>query len=188
MNAFDFDNTLYNGESAVDLALFMIKNNKRIILWLPTIFWNLLKYKLCFISAEKVERKVNDFLRDIVRDKSELLSLTAKFWKTHSCKLNKALLKKVGKDDVIITAGPDFLFSSIKSSLGTSNIICSEVDLDRKKVVYLNFGSNKVKKYRKICGDRTVGCFFTDSYNDKAMMDIAKKVFLVRNGRCRRIK
>ena len=46
MKVFDFDNTLYHGESAVDLAIFMIKNNKKIILYLPKIFINLIKYKL----------------------------------------------------------------------------------------------------------------------------------------------
>ena len=29
MNVFDFDNTIYRGESAVDLAIFMIKSNKK---------------------------------------------------------------------------------------------------------------------------------------------------------------
>ena len=37
MIVFDFDNTLYRGESSVDFALFMIRYNPRIILWLPKI-------------------------------------------------------------------------------------------------------------------------------------------------------
>ena len=60
MKAFDFDNTLYFGESSVDFALFMMKKNKKIILWLPRIFWGLLKYKLCLISREKIEDDTTD--------------------------------------------------------------------------------------------------------------------------------
>jgi len=35
MKAFDFDNTIYRGESSIDLAVYMIRNNKKIILYLP---------------------------------------------------------------------------------------------------------------------------------------------------------
>ena len=51
MKVFDFDNTLYHGESSVDLALYMIRTNKKIIKYLPSIFINLIKYKLCMVES-----------------------------------------------------------------------------------------------------------------------------------------
>lgn len=180
MNVFDFDNTLYKGESSVDFALFMIKNNKKIILWLPKIFWNLFKYKLCLLSKDEIENMINDFMKAIVKDKNEVLNLTEDFWKKYKRKLNKIILEKVSKDDVIITAGPSFLIEAIKSELGTCNMICSEVDLDKKQITYLNFSANKVKRYRDIYNNQPIDNFYTDSYNDKAMMDISNKVFLVK--------
>ena len=80
MKVFDFDNTLYHGESAVDLSLFMIKNNRRIILYLPKIFINLIKYKLCIVRKEKMVRAINDFMRNALRDKNKIYEAVEGFW------------------------------------------------------------------------------------------------------------
>jgi len=188
MKAFDFDNTLYHGESAVDFALYMIRNNRKIILWLPVIFFNLIKYKLCLITGEKMETTVNSFMRSCLKDKSGLMDDVERFWRRNIRRLDRKMLSRIKKDDIIITAGPSFLFEPIKELLVTSRMICTEVDLDRKKVDYLNFSGNKVKRFRQLYGNRKVSCFFTDSYNDKAMMDISDKVYLVDKGRLKRIK
>ncbi|MBQ9894046.1 MAG: haloacid dehalogenase-like hydrolase [Ruminococcus sp.] len=187
MNVFDFDNTIYRGESAVDLAVFMIKSNKKVILWMPKIFWSLLKYKLCLVSREKMQDSVNDFMSKILRDKNEVRSLTRDFWKKNIRKLDRSIIKRIGRDDVIITAGPDFMLDAVKKHLGTENVICSQTDLDRKCVIYLNFGENKLKKFKEKYGDTAIECFYTDSFNDKALMSISKKVFIVKKGKIRRI-
>lgn len=74
MKVFDFDNTLYHGESAVDLALYMIRNNKKIILYLPKIFVNLINYKLCIVKKKTMVSAINDFLRNALRDKNEIFN------------------------------------------------------------------------------------------------------------------
>lgn len=188
MKAFDFDNTLYHGESSVDFAIYMIRKNKRIILWLPTIFYNLIKYKLCLVGRDEMENTINRFLKACFTDKDEILGDTADFWRRNRKKLDMKMIGRIKKDDIIITAGPSFLFEVIKKKLGTGNMICSEIDLDRKCVKYLNFSDNKVRRYREAYGERRIDCFFTDSYNDKALMDISDKVYLVDKGRIKRIR
>lgn len=188
MKVFDFDNTLYHGESAVDLALYMIKNNKRIILYLPKIFYNLIKYKLCIAEKEKMVLAINDFLKNAIRDKEELFSAVKGFWEKNGCKLDRKMLDMIGSDDVIITAGPDFLINGIRGLINTDHIISSRIDSVKMKVRYLNFGENKVKGYKALYGDKRIDCFYTDSYNDKALMDISDKVFVVKKGRLSRIK
>ena len=188
MKAFDFDNTLYFGESSVDFALFMMKKNKKIILWLPRIFWGLLKYKLCLISREKIEDEINAFMKSVIKEKAETAKLVAEFWQKHQKNLNIELLKTVTEEDVIITAGPSFLIEAVKNKLGTSNLICSEFDAETGRVVYLNFGENKVKSFREKYAESLIDCFYTDSYNDKALMDISAKIFLVKRSRIKQIK
>ncbi len=188
MKVFDFDNNLYHGESAVDLAFFMIKNNKRILLWIPRILWNLMKYKLCLVNREGMEQAINKFLQTVIRDKEELFQQTRQFWKTHSHKLDKRIISLIKPDDIIISAGPDFLIGAVKKKLGTSNLLCSEINYEDMSVKYLNFGGNKVKRFRQLYGDAGISAFFTDSYNDKAMMDISEKVWLVSKGKIKRIR
>ena len=45
MRVFDFDNTIYNGESVFDFYLFSIKKNPKVIKYLFVVVYNLLKYK-----------------------------------------------------------------------------------------------------------------------------------------------
>ncbi len=188
MNAYDFDNTLYRGESSVDLAIFMIRNNKRIILWLPKIFWGLLRYKLCLIGRERIEQLINSFMQAVLRDREEVLGIMEDFWAQHSRKLDAAMISRIGKDDIIISASPSFLLEAISDRLGTKNLVCSEVDFDTMSVSRLNFGENKVKRFRELYGGQGIDCFYTDSYNDKALMDISGQVFIVKKGRVRRIR
>ena len=54
MKAFDFDNTLYRGESSLDFSLYMIRTHKKILLYLPVIMVNTISYKLCLVDREKL--------------------------------------------------------------------------------------------------------------------------------------
>ena len=138
MNVFDFDNTLYHGESAVDFALFMIRSNPKIILWLPKIFWNLLKYKLCLIKKGNMEAQIDRFMQSCLPDQDALIPLVRQFWKHNRRKLDFSMIRKITPVDAIITAGSYSLLRPIQKQYGTSHPICSEVDLTRKKVIFLN--------------------------------------------------
>jgi len=188
MNVFDFDNTLYHGESSVDLALFMMRNNRRIILWLPKIFYGLFRYKLCLISRERTEELINAFMQDVLHDKEEVLGITRTFWEKHSRKLDKAMISRIQKEDVIVSAGPSFLLEAISDRLGTHNLVCSEVDFERMCVARLCFRSNKLKRFREVYGDEGIERLYTDSYNDRALMDISEQVYIVKKGRIKRIR
>ena len=188
MKAFDFDNTLYRGESSLDFSLYMIQTTKKILLYLPVILPNTIKYKLCLVDREELGEAINKYMKILIRDKKEMLNLVREFWKTHAIRLDPDMLRRVRPDDLIITAGPGFLLDGIRHRLGTQNIISSEVDLDKKEITHFNFKDNKVKKFRELYGDAKIDSFYTDSYNDRVVMDISEKVFLVKNGKIRRIK
>ena len=180
MKVFDFDNTIYRGESSIDLAVYMIRNNKKIILFLPMIFKNLVKYKLCLIGREEMEVILNDFGQAVMEDKDEVPKIIERFWQTHAHKLNRKILKRISPEDIIITAGPDILINGIRDRLHTDYIISSEVDLDSGRFTYLNYKDNKVRRYREFYGDTPIDAFYTDSYNDRALMEISDRVFLVK--------
>ena len=182
MKAFDFDNTIYRGESSIDLAVYMIRNNKKIILYLPMIFTNLVKYKLCMIGREEMETILNDFCQAVMEDKDEVPRIIERFWQTHAHKLNERILKLIGPEDIIITAGPDVLINGIRDRLHTDHIISSEVDLNSGRFTYLNFKDNKVRRYKELDGDTPIDVFYTDSYNDRALMEISDRVYLVKKG------
>lgn len=188
MKVFDFDNTLYFGESAIDFVLFLIKKNKKILLWVPTIFFGLLKYKLCLISKERIEKITNDFMESVIKNRKDIEDKVDEFWHKYGKNLNIELINQIEKEDAIITAGPSFLIEKIKDCLKTANIICSNIDLETKKVISFNFGENKVKSFYEKYGDKSIESFYTDSFNDQAMMNISQKVFLVKRKKIKQIK
>ena len=187
IKVFDFDNTLYHGESSIDLAFYLIRRNKRILLYVPSILINLAKYKMCLLDREKAEQEINDFLKVAVKDKYEAAEIVESFWAENSYRLDENMIKRVRKDDVIITAGPDMLIDGIKDKLGTDNIISSIIDPDKREMVYFNFGENKAKRYKEVYGDTPIESFYTDSFNDKPLMKLANKVYIVEKGRLKRM-
>lgn len=188
MKAFDFDNTIYCGESSLDFSLYMIRTHKKILLYLPVIMANAIRYKLCLVDKEKLGAEINKYMKLIIRDKREIRHLVKTFWQTHADRLDTDMLRRIGPDDLIITAGPDFLLDGIKDRLGTQNIISSVVDLDRIEILHFNFKDNKVSRFRELYGNTRIDAFYTDSYNDQALMEISDKVFLVKKGRIKRIQ
>ena len=186
MKAFDFDNTIYRGESSLDFSLYMIRTHKKILLYLPVIMANAIRYKLCLVDKEKLGAEINKYMKLIIRDKREIRRLVKTFWQTHADRLDTDMLRRIGPDDLIITAGPDFLLDGIRDRLGTQNIISSEVDLDRIEILHFNFKDNKVSRLRELYGNTRIDAFYTDSYNDRALMEISDKVFLVNKGEIKR--
>ena len=80
MRAFDFDNTIYDGESVFDFYLFSIRYNPRVAKYIPIVFFNLFKYKLGKTTMQDLEQAVKKYSRDYLDsfdNKEELVSI---FW------------------------------------------------------------------------------------------------------------
>ena len=182
MKVFDFDNTIYKGESSVDFAFYMIRHNKRIIRYIPTILFSLVGYKLCLLKKDKLESIINDFFAGVLDGETSPESFVKAFWEINADKLNPEMLRLIAPDDIIISASPIFLFDGIRDRLNTDKIVGTEVDFEQKRITWFNFGDNKVNRYRELYGDQEIDAFYTDSYNDKDMMAIAREVYIVKHG------
>ena len=182
MKVFDFDNTIYSGESSVDFSFYMIRHNRKILRYVPTILISLLGYKLCLLSKEKLESIINNFLAGVIDGPISLSVYIKQFWKVHSYKLNRNILELIEPEDAIISASPVLLIEGVREMLNTDKIIGTELDLEQKRVIWFNFGDNKVKRFRELYGDGEIEAFYTDSYNDKDLMEISRKVFIVKKG------
>ena len=188
VKVFDFDNTIYRGESSIDFSFYMIRHNRKILLYVPMILINLVKYKMCLVKKDELEAVIDTFFEGVLDGTEDVPDLIRRFWEGHTHKLNKKILSLIAPDDVIISASPCILLDGIREKLGTENIIGTEVDLAGKRITWLNFGDNKVKRYRDLFGDRTIDAFYTDSFNDRDLMEISEKVFIVRKGKPVRIR
>ena len=188
MQAFDFDNTIYKGESAFDFALFAFKKNKRFILYTFPLIRLLIKYKRCKMTPDEFTDELNKYIYIIVGNKALIEDLVVEFWSIYDKNLYLNMLEKIHFNDVIVTTCPNFIMKGIQKRLRTKNILCTDVDLKRGKINYLNFGDNKVRLFKKKYPNRIIKNLYTDSYNDKPFMEFSKNVYLVNHGDCTKIK
>ena len=100
MQAFDFDNTIYKGESAFDFALFVMRKKISLIRYLPHILSLLYKYEKCKMSSKEFQEAFNSYASVLLKNK-EIVYLQVECNNFGSMKFHEKLgFKKA--DDIII--------------------------------------------------------------------------------------
>ena len=179
MKVFDFDNTIYNGECSLDFFMYCLKRKKSLMKYLPMVTAKALKYRTSKIGMDEVNEFVESMLVVFFDNCENLDMLVSDFWGINAKKLKPVILDKITSGDAIISASPRFLLSGIAKELGTSNLLCTEVDMKNKKISFLCYGENKVLAYREKFGRMEIDEFYTDNQNDAPLMAISKEVYLV---------
>jgi len=187
MNVYDFDNTIYDGESSLDFFYFYFKKEKGIIQYVPLIGYTLILYKLNLLPLEKLYELASKLSIAILQNKEKARKLVEEFWCMHEHKLKPQFLEKIKKEDIIITASPSILIDGIKEKLNTKNIITTEINLETGAFEFICYGKNKVQKWKEKYPNTTIDEFYTDSLSDKPLMEQAKKVYLIKRGKAPKI-
>lgn len=180
MNIFDFDNTIYDGESLVDFFCFCIMKKKSLSLYLPIVTYTAILYKLNLLSIDKLYKLASKMSAAVINNKENADLFVKEFWNKNEHKLRKFYLDKIDNNDIVITASPRILIKGITDKLKTRNIICSEFNLETGKFEFICLGENKVIALRKQYPDVTINEFYTDSLSDIPLMNLAKKSYLVK--------
>lgn len=175
MNVYDFDKTIYKGDSTVDFWKFCLKRKPRIVFEIPKVAVWAVKYKLGVCSKEQLKEKFYGFLRYFSNIDDEVNG----FWSVNNHKIKQWYLKQKREDDVIISASPEFILKPICEQLGVM-LICSKVDRKTGKLLGKNcHGKEKIHRFREVFLNEEVDDFFSDSYSDQPMAELANKAYLV---------
>ena len=183
MNVYDFDNTIYDGESSFDFFQFCLKRHPALIRYFCTIVFHLARYKLCLVTREDMLLLAEKNIFGLMRACPDYPELAEAFWDRNMKKIKP--FYRIGKreDDVILTASFDFLIEPCLHRLGIRNAVCSKADFSSGKITRLCFRENKPALFDEFFPGVTVDSFYTDSRNDLAMAKRAEKSFLVRGNR-----
>ena len=179
MNAYDFDNTIYAGESVFDFYIFCLKRYPSLIrfLFIILIAWG--KYKLLLLSREKLVALVEKYAQDFIRTVNNVEDMVEEFWDQNEHKIKRFYLETKKDDDVIVTASLGFLLRDICRRKGIKHLVCSEVDTHTGEIHRLCFRQNKPGFFRSDFPDGKIDNFFSDSMNDLPMMQLAENSYLV---------
>ena len=175
LRIYDFDDTIYDGNSTRDFAWFIIKRYKRNFFLLPVFNFFHLIYKAGILEISTLIEKIYGML--IIP--GDIRLEIQYFWDENYRKIKKFYLNKKSNNDIIVSASPEPLLKPIAERLGV-RLIASNFDIEKK--VFrgkMCMSSEKVKRLNAL-GIDSCGEFYTDSMLlDAPMLKFAKEGFLV---------
>ncbi len=177
MNVYDWDNTIYRGDSTFGFVRFCYAKRPKSLMNLPrTLFFGIL-YGLHIVP--KLVFKENLYRMFSYIDDME--QTVDEFTSSHMDHIKPFYRERHREDDVVISASPEFLIRSFCEKAGIRTCMASRVDIRTGKYSGLNcHGEEKVVRFREVFPDGTVGEFYSDSRSDDPLARLADEAWLVK--------
>lgn len=189
LNVYDFDNTIYDGESSFDFFLFFVRRYPWVVRYLPRVALVGIRYRLGRLSERELFRAADRLGHVLVRSGCDLQAMAGEFWEENRGKIRAFYLRRHRDDDVIVSASPRFLLEGIARELGVRSLICSELDVRTGALQFACFRDRKAEAFRRQFPDAVVQRYYTDTAgHDAQMIALAEHAYLIRGERGRRIK
>ena len=176
MNVYDFDKTIYAGDSTLDFYFFSLKKSPMLIRFLPIQIIGFIKYMFGMYSKLQFKEKFYSFLKGI-KDVDSMVEL---FWNENQDKIKDWYLKSKEESDVIISASPEFLLNTICRRIGIKHLIASEVNKNTGICEGENcYGEEKVLRFKKYFEKGEIKKFYSDSLSDAPISLMASERYIV---------
>lgn len=188
MNVYDFDNTIYRGESGVDLFRYYMRRDPSLLKKLPDGIKLVARYKMGKIDMQGAFAGALQQVEDYVSRLTTLDEDMVDFWKKNIHKIKPWYFKQRRDDDLIISAGPEVSLQVICKHLNIKRFIGSRYDQEAGRITFVCLRDNKVQAFREQYPDEQIENLYTDSYNDKPLMEISDNVFMVKGNAIKQIK
>ncbi len=177
MNVFDFDETIYDGDSTRDFYFFCLKKYPRIALYWPFQLWHFLRFAAGFLRKTAFKERFYRFFRAV----PDMEKAVTEFWDSHFCKIKKWYFAEKQPDDVIVSASPAFLLEIPLKKLGLNAPIASRVDMKTGKYTGENcYGEEKPPRFFEVHPEGKIESFFSDSLSDTPLSRLAEKSYIVK--------
>lgn len=177
MNVFDFDGTIYSGDSTKDFIFYCFKKYPKTRWKIPKILWYGMWFGLKIVKKKTFKQK----LFSIVTKIDDLDKAVNEFWEINEKKIHKWYLEMKQPTDVIISASPEFLLEPICKKLGVECMMATRVD---KKTGLFDgencHGKEKVDRFYQQYPNGEIDEFYSDRYCDTPLAELAKEAFMVK--------
>lgn len=172
---YDFDKTIYDGDSMIDFYLFCLQKKPQIIRHLPFQLWHTLLFFMGLESRTSTKQHFFVFLRSV--DTNRYVEL---FWDKNLSKIKKWFHDKGHDSAVVISASPEFLLSPIVDDLGIRMLIGTRMDQVSGIIEGENcYGAEKVTRLHEELPSAIVDAAYSDSLSDMPLFEIANESYYV---------
>ena len=176
MNIYDFDNTIYNGDSCKDIVLYGLKKYPNIAL--KSLIKARIKnkdYKKNKIEFESVKETLLSFIFKI----NDYQKFINEFVKVHMKKIKPWYLSKKTKNDVIVSASYDLWINEFAKRLGIKYVIATKVNKEGKIIGKNCKREEKVKRLKETFKNCVFNEAYSDSEADLPILKLAKVAYVV---------
>ena len=178
INIYDFDKTIYDGDSSIDFFRYCTSKNKKCLLIIPNLIIAFIAYKLKIKEKEYLKSKFFSFVKYFLDINLEV----EEFWRKNMHKIKNFYLKQRKETDIIVSASPEFLLESIAKKLNVK-LVATKINIHTGKIIGKNcYGQEKVERLKKIGITKCYKCY-SDSQSDLPIRKIANKGFIVKKNK-----
>lgn len=178
MNVYDFDRTIYPGDSSIHFWKFCMRRYPATMRVIPRATAAIFRYKRKRCAWSDVMEIFFTFLRHV----PSVEEAVEAFWDKNGDRIYEWYLERKHEADVIISAAPTFLIAPICERLGVK---CIATDMNTQTGEILGeecSGEEKSKRYLEKFGDTPIDRFYSDSFSDTPLARLAAKAFMVDEG------
>ena len=177
MNVFDFDKTIFKGDSTAKFYKYCLVRFPKTWLHIPSMLSAFAKYYI-FNKGTKTQCK-EVFYRFL----SEIPNVDAAvegFWEKNFDGIFDWYKKIHKESDVVISASPEFLLEGVCKKLGAQKMMASRVDKKTGSYDGENcHGEEKVRRFYECYPDGEIDNFYSDSVSDAPLARISKEAFVI---------
>ena len=177
MNVYDFDKTIYHGDSTAHFYLYCLKTQPSTWKWLPYQGLCAIPFALGIMEKTAFKQRFYKFFRSV----KNIDKTVEEFWNIHKYNIKEFYYETQREDDVIISASPYFLLEPIIKELGIKHLMASNVDRFTGKYDGINcHGKEKVRRFYEVFPDGVIEDFYSDSLSDSPLAEISEKAYMVK--------
>ena len=189
IDVFDFDGTIYDGDSTVDFLKYVFSKKPLILICiLPHLFLTGLKAAAGRFSLTRFKSGLFSVLARHISLEEE----ANRFWEMEKTKnkLGRWFLERERALPVVIaSASPDFELEAAARILLPDLLVCTRCDPATGRLIGVNCkSSEKIRRIREEWGEYTVHAMYTDDVRaDAPLLALAEEKYLVCHGKVSRI-
>ena len=189
MNVFDFDETIFDGDTAFEFVTEFVKKHPKLLKLTPDIIKVVRDYKNLTFRFEDLVDNYGPMISDfIISENVDAKQIAKEFWDKREHKIKPFYFEIQQEDDLVISASPTFMLEEICKRIGIKDYLGSEMDLEKGTFERWCFRDKKIEFFREAYPDGVIDDFYTDSLHDEFLFPYAKRVFLVKGHKITQIK
>lgn len=176
MNSYDFDDTIFRGNSFRRFFGYCLVRFPWLVVFLPVVAVAVVLRAVRILDKNTYLTWLGLFVALVPHTDKHVCN----FWNKNMCRIKAWYLEQKRDDDVIVSASPDYLVAEACRRLGVA-CIATIVDHTNGCVDGVHcYGEQKVVRFVAAYPNVVPVAYYSDSWSDKPMFDFCGKGYLVK--------